>query len=352
MQSRYAGPRRRAALAVAALSTVALAACTGGGSAPRSTASPTRSATATPSTPSASPSSDSTAPLTGLPVAPAVLRRPIVAVKIDNVGPARPPVNVDHADLVVEEPVEGGLTRLMAVFQSRDVGTVGPVRSARVTDASLMRAFGGGALVFSGASGSQLPVIRSQSHALVLTQGKGPGWRRDPHRQIPHNLFADVSRLRPLVARSVKAVPRRQFAYSAAAVTGVPTHGVALHWTATRATWTWSPSLRAWWRTQDGTPHVTSAGRPIITTNVVLLQVRATQDRRFHDFHGSSTPILSLTGTGRAWLLRDGVRVAATWTRPTPDSPFRLSVAGRPLALRPGTAWVELLPMAAVPRFS
>ena len=41
------------------------------------------------------------------------------------------------ADLVVEELVEGGITRFAAVFHSRNSDPVGPIRSARSTDVGL-----------------------------------------------------------------------------------------------------------------------------------------------------------------------------------------------------------------------
>ena len=59
-------------------------------------------------------------PLTGLP-APngSVPQRPAMAVKIDNYPAGRPQSGLDKADIVFEEPVEGGITRYAAVFQCR-----------------------------------------------------------------------------------------------------------------------------------------------------------------------------------------------------------------------------------------
>src|SRR5580692_5849125 len=66
-------------------------------------------------------------PLTGLP-APngTVPPRPAMAVKIDNYPNGRPQAGLDKADIVFEEPVEGGITRYAAVFQCQDASLIGP----------------------------------------------------------------------------------------------------------------------------------------------------------------------------------------------------------------------------------
>ncbi|TMG65398.1 MAG: DUF3048 domain-containing protein, partial [Chloroflexi bacterium] len=74
-------------------------------------------------------------PLRGTPAsdASAIHRRPLV-VKVANDPGARPQTGIADADLIIELPVEGGLTRLSVVFQSKDPSRVGPVRSARQSD--------------------------------------------------------------------------------------------------------------------------------------------------------------------------------------------------------------------------
>ena len=72
------------------------------------------------------------APLTGLAITdPAKVARPALIVKIDNAPKGRPQEGINQADVVVEEGVEGGITRLAAIFHSQDIGEVGPIRSAR-----------------------------------------------------------------------------------------------------------------------------------------------------------------------------------------------------------------------------
>lgn len=104
--------------------------------------------------PGASPGLES--PFTGKPVARA---HKVLAVKIDNLVDARPQTGLSHADIVYVLPVEGGLSRLMAVFSSAFPAVIGPVRSARLEDLEVLRQFGRPAFAYSGAAPAALPAI-------------------------------------------------------------------------------------------------------------------------------------------------------------------------------------------------
>src|SRR3954471_21178095 len=83
----------------------------------------------------------------------------VLAVKIDNVPAARPQTGIDSADIVYAEQVEGGLSRLMAVYATKLLKAVGPVRSARESDLELLHQFDRPTLAFSGAQSKLLPLI-------------------------------------------------------------------------------------------------------------------------------------------------------------------------------------------------
>lgn len=293
--------------------------------------------------------------LTGLPLRDAGQgRRPIVAVKIDNVAAAKPPAGLAEAELVVEEPVEGGLTRLMAVFQRHDVPRVGPVRSARVTDASLLRALGGGALACSGASGATTRVLRREPGVLLVTPSAGTGWRRDSRRQGPHDLFVDLGRLRRRLrpVGRVHQVPVFTFG-DARPASARPVTGVRVRWTATRVAWSWDAGARRWERTQGGRRDLAESGRRLTATNVVVLGVRTTTSRRFRDVNGALTPLPDLRSGGTAWVLRNGTVTVGRWSRGRENQPFTLrDDRGGALSLDPGRTWVEILPRPSRPSFS
>ena len=68
-----------------------------------------------------------------------LITRPAFFVKIDNHQLARPQWGINQADVVFEELVEGNITRFAAIFHSRNVADIGPVRSARTGDFDLLR---------------------------------------------------------------------------------------------------------------------------------------------------------------------------------------------------------------------
>lgn len=166
---------------------VLLAGCGGkGGSRGAAPASSTTSTTA-----------PATFPLTGLPSGgAAAAARPALSVKIDNVAAARPQAGLNTADMVVEQPVEGGLTRLFATWQSHDAGQIGPVRSARPVDALLLRQLGPSLFAFAGASAGVLQVVRRDSGATLIDPSSAPGaFERASGRSAPHNTFTSTAAL-------------------------------------------------------------------------------------------------------------------------------------------------------------
>lgn len=145
------------------------------------------------SEPADQPAADSVllSPFTGEPV-PAL--GPVLAVKIDNIAQARPQTGLSKADIVYVLPVEGGLTRLLAVYSSDSPSVIGPVRSAREADLELLAQFGQPAFAYSGATPRLLPVI-GEARIVDLYSGKADGYFRDASRPAPHNLYAHASRL-------------------------------------------------------------------------------------------------------------------------------------------------------------
>ena len=69
--------------------------------------------------------------LTGLQVSPSTNKLPITAVMIENSLPARPQSGLGEAGVVIEALTEGGISRFVALYQSQNSTSIGPIRSAR-----------------------------------------------------------------------------------------------------------------------------------------------------------------------------------------------------------------------------
>ena len=293
-------------------------------------------------------------PLTGLPAPGGPSNRPALSVKIDNVDPARPQSGVNDADLVYEELVEGGNTRLFAVYQSHDSPLVGPIRSARPVDADLLHALGGGIFAFSGAAAGEIAPVKDHGHATLISNDAGsPGFSRDHRRKAPFNLFSSTAALYAagVAAGNRQGPPPSLFQYGVAP--GGPigeevdlTMGIRLS-----SAWRWNASSALYERAQNGQADVLADGSIITADNVVIMSVQIRGTGIF-DTVREEDPFVVVIGSGPCWLLRNGRLVAGQWERPTLDSPTQLTTSsGAPMALHAGRTWVELLPVPYQPQF-
>ncbi len=278
-------------------------------------------------------------PLTGLPDPTGLAqRRCAVTVKIDNTPEAHPQYGLDQADLVVEEIVEGGITRLAAVFNSSAPARVGPVRSVRRTDREIVTSLGG-VFVFSGGAAYALASIATAPVTLVDEANAGTAMYRDARRPAPHNLFANVHALMGRCGRP--RPPHLQFTY------GVAPAGL-LGPTVSRAvvgfangyatTWTWDGRSQSWDRSIFSHPDREATGQLVSPANVLVLSVH------YRGGVGVEGSEAVLTGSGPLLVLTHHHVVHGHWSRRSLSAPLSLrSQGGRVIPLAPGRTWVELL---------
>lgn len=346
-------------LALVLALVLVLAACSGGtghhAAAAPTTADPT---TAPPPTDPSGP----TFPLTGTAAADATrLARPALSVKVDNAPPARPQAGLNQADIVTEALVEGGLTRFFATYQSQDAPLVGPVRSARPVDADLLRELNGGFFAYSGAAAGEIAPVRDHSSAVLLSDEAGdPGFHRSHDRSAPYNLYVSTPSLYDTGQRRAAAAhlsaPPALFNYTKTAPgppSATPAKQVSLHFgIRSSSSWDWnagSPGLYE--RIQDGSADTLADGSRITADNIVILSVAIRGTGIFDTAH-EEDPLVVVIGSGKCWVMRDGVLQQGTWQRSSYSVPVKLVGAdGQPLTLHRGRTWLELLPDAASPQF-
>jgi hypothetical protein len=330
---------------VVAMALFTMAACSGSSS-PSATSTPSASPQPSGTTVPVKANTPPTCPLTGLPQAKHQLAtRAPLAVKIDNVSEALPQAGVNSADIVVEELVEGGLTRLMAIFQCSKAKVVGPIRSARISDAYILALLHGSVLGYSGANPSDLPPIEAHGDTVLISQDADPQYfYRDDSRAAPHNVFSSTKRMlhAGLLRRPKLTAPKPLFSYGPIDPAAKGARKVSLNWPAASAVWTWSGNK--WLRTQDGLPDKLTNGKQISTTNVVVMSVDIASTG-LHDVLGNPSPLDVTVGSNPVWVLRDGKMIKGTWSRPKVTSPLTLRDAqGHVIDLALGRTWIELLP--------
>ncbi len=286
------------------------------------------------------PPAPTTSPLTGL----AISANPVLAAKIDNTNFGGLQYGTSAADIVYVEQVEGGLTRLVAVFQSVLPQEVGPVRSVRTTDGELLRPLGSPALLFSGGAG--LPVeLLQQTPVIDASPGvAGAAYWRSSAASGSYNLHANMAE----IATSVAGISQPK---DIGLVFGADYPLMADGRDVTSLQVSMQAPIRFRW--EDGVYHYLrqgavsvdgNDGATIAPANLLVQNVQNAPDGVV-DSAGSPSYKTDTVGTGTFTLYRDGKAIDGTWTRTELDGPTSyLDAAGAPVLFKPGQTWVMLAP--------
>ncbi len=337
---RYPARLTRQTLIAALGAAVALATIVGIGFALTSHQTPARARSLPKSTPTPTPTParparhQLTSPFTGDPIK--YLRR-VLIFKIDNVEQARPPTGLSYADIVYLIPVEGGLSRIMAVFSSHVPPVVGPVRSARQEDIKLLRQFGRPAFAFSGAQPALLPVVE---HARIvdLYAGIVGGYFRSAARIEPYNLYADT---RTLLHEAPHASLARNigFRFGPPPPGGKPIHSYRVGYQAAHFIFWWSHRQHRWLVSMDGKLATTADGR-LLGGHTVVIQYTRVGTSPFREL-GIRPPYANTVGHGTAVVLRNGLAYHVRWSRPDKNGGTTFTLPdGHRMTFARGQVWV------------
>lgn len=288
-----------------------------------------------------------TSPLTGLCADETV---PVLAIKIDDVSAARPQWALNESDVIVVEPVEGGLTRLFAVYQSQIPTTLGPIRSARITDVDLAAAFGEPGFAYSGASQRTTPYLWKSSMQLVGAPQGGLGYSRASDRYAPHNLMGNYEEIISRIKKPEKALLGNRIAWSfldqaTSDIEGRDLVSATADWPASDKTFTWDSTLKSWLVSADGevTESISIKGVERARTKTVFVMNSVTLETWYLS-SGGATPYLKTYGEGTGWVLINGQAIKAVWKRPTiQDLPRWYTTSGVEIAVPKGNVWWLLL---------
>lgn len=281
----------------------------------------------------------STWPLTGLDVKgneSAAQKHPAYVVKIDNTGASNPQVGLSKADMVVEELVEGGSTRLAVFYYSQLPESTGPVRSMRASDIGIVSPVDG-VMVTSGAAGQT--IARLDKAGVTFHQEGSAGFSRDSGRSAPYNLMANLKQL----AKDDQGDEARPDDYLPWGDAGDLPKGQP----ATSVSASFSAGHSTTWSFQGGKYHndntYAAEGDAFEADSVLTLRVKV-GDAGYTDPAGNPVPETTFEGKGEAMLFHNGRAVRGTWEKDGLEGALKLSTKNGDLTVPSGKTWIELIP--------
>lgn len=295
-----------------------------------------------------------TNPLTGLPMEPELESRRPIAVMLNNLKAAQPQLGISQADIVYEVPVEGGITRMLGVYQSvEDVEILGSVRSARPYFVEL--ALGHDA-IYVHAGGSQEAYSNLRSWKVDHMDGVRGGedakifWRDQERRRnngYEHSLITSGEKILEYLGKGkIETDHDASWSYPQAfAENGTPAGGETAEQVKVRfsnyktATFDYDAGTGRYLVGQYGKEHIDgSTGEQVSAVNVLVLETSTAvldQEGRLR---------VNTTGEGKGTFFCGGKTAAIQWSRKDRNSPFAYKLEnGKPLVLGQGSSYVCII---------
>ena len=313
--------------------------------------------------PTPTPYDGPVSPLSGLPMEEKWVNRRPVAIMLNNLKEALPQLGQSMADIIYEVPAEGGITRMLGVFQSLDgVGKIGSIRSARPYYLEL--ALGHDA-IFIHAGGSEDAYAKIRQWGVAALDGvRGPYmsnseygnlmWR-DPERRQHYSLEHTVVTTGEMIVErfagydNLRQEHEAGWSYDMAfAPDGTPAAGegagtVTVPFSNYKTgVFTYDPEQKLYLIEEYGEPYIDgNTGAQVGVTNLVVIQ---TACRNTGDSLGHITVDLSSGGEG--YFACGGKIQEITWTKEAPDGQLRYyGPDGTPLTFGTGRTYVCIIPL-------
>ena len=304
-------------------------------------------------------------PLTGLPPSdPSLLERHPIAVKVANYPRyIRPQSGLTLADNIFEYYIEDGLTRFVAVFYSNNSEWVGPVRSGRFFDENIQRMYHA-YLVFKFADKRVLSYFQTTDFADYLvtpTIGSCPPFHKMPNRNLEdyNNEYFNTVAWADCIARddleNSRPAIRNGFFSETPPEPGLLGIQIFTYYSVdSYHYWVYRPDINQYIRYQerDDTRNGKEETYDVLMDNVNATPVHASNVVMLFAYHTFANSFdaddevyhIDLTGSGEAYVFRDGIGIVAKWYRTNKDQPLLLTTPnGTPIDLRPGITFYEVI---------
>lgn len=277
-------------------------------------------------------------------------RRPFAVMLASDVI-TRPLAGVSSADLVFEMPVvEGGITRLMAVFLCNDPAEIGSIRSSRHDFIPLAAGLDA---IYAHWGGSHFALDLLNKKVIDNIDAlKNPfaAFYRKQNIAAPHNGFSSMDRLlnsaKKLNYRLVNEVvgyPHRTEAEAEEQLQNnllaeIIEVGYAHPF---NVEWRYEKNSGNYYRWRGGTKEIDkNNGQQVSAKNIVVMRVVTRQ------LEGQYNEV-DVEGSGRSFIFMKGKVIEGSWQKAAGDSRSKLTFyddKNQEIKLVPGVIWIELAP--------
>ncbi|HHY77946.1 MAG TPA: DUF3048 domain-containing protein [Clostridiales bacterium] len=269
--------------------------------------------------------------------------RPI-AVMIDNERSARPQSGITEADIVFEMPVEGNITRYMAIYHHLPSEKIGPVRSARPYFIDKALEFDA-IYVHCGGSPQALKDIKTLKVDAFDDLSGTPVFWRSTDRKMPHNLYTNTKFMREVA--STRKIERENnveyFKFNKDFV--VPDGGngetIVINYDKNyKVSYIYNKDERVYYRQINGDNMKDKENKKdITTTNIIIEKVNL----KVLDNAGR-LEIYNI-GKGRGYLLTAGKLIEIEWNKPDrKGKTVYKTLNGEEIKINKGVTWVQVVP--------
>ena len=266
----------------------------------------------------------------------------VFAVKFDDTNDAHPQQGVESADVVYITQVEAGLTRLMGIYSSNYPEVLGPIRSARISDLSILDEYGRVGFLYSGAQSKMRPVI-AESNLINLSAERNPPsiYFNDPSRRSPYSMMVKPNLLLEKAA-DVELAKKPGWQHGPRAKGAKKIISAEINWPNAGYEAYWSAIDRKFLLKHNSRENIASSGIQLGSPMMVIQMVKISPSE-YGDKFGGVTPKSEVIGSGHGYLLRNQRVVKALWNRASLSEPTTWSLEdGSPAFFAPGQIWFFL----------
>ncbi len=275
-----------------------------------------------------------------------------VAVMIDNDSDAaRPQIGVENAYMVYEIIIEGGKSRMMALFKNHDLKKVGPIRSSRhyFLDFALEHD-----AIYCHAGWSPKAMSDISSMGVnningILGSDESAYWRDNTYDKTWHNLYSGVDKLFELGTakkgyRSTTDVSHTAyFDEETTPQSDTAATSIELPYSSSyKVSYEYNEEARTYDRYVDGKKHMSQTGNILTAKNIIIYKLK---NYNLNDGSNTGRQNVETVGSGSGYYISNGKCVNINWSKPSRSGKTVYTTEdGEELKLNPGNTFVQIIP--------